>query len=89
MNSLGYNTTYGNIEVLHISMDLNQNFDYEGGDHLELGLFNDSSPVVGSISMPITLVLSESFVMSSNLDLYTIDVAWELLKVQLIHNLKN
>jgi hypothetical protein len=70
-------------------MDLNQNFDYEGGDHLELGLFNDSSPVVGSISMPITLVLSESFVMSSNLDLYTIDVAWELLKVQLIHNLKN
>ncbi len=86
MNSLGYNTTYGNIEVLHISMDLNQNFDYEGGDHLALGLLNDSSPVVGSISMPIALVLSESFVMPSNLDLDTIDVAWELLKVQLIHN---
>jgi hypothetical protein len=29
------------IEVLHMSMILNQNFDYEGGDDLALGLPSD------------------------------------------------
>jgi hypothetical protein len=72
------------IEVFHMGMDFNQNFDYEGGDHLALGLPNDSSPMVGSISMPITPTPFESFAMSSNLDLDAIDVAWELFKTQLI-----
>jgi hypothetical protein len=67
-------------------MDLNQDFDYEGGDHLALGLPNDSSLVVGSISMPIAPDPSKSYVMPSNLDLDATNVAWELLKVQLIHN---
>jgi hypothetical protein len=75
-----------NIEVLHMGMDLNQNFDYEVGDDLILGLPNDLGPMVGSISMPTTPTPFESFATLSNLDLDAIDVAWELLKVQLIHN---
>jgi hypothetical protein len=57
------------IEVLHMGMDLNQNFDYEGGDDLALGLSNDSSLLASSISMPITLAPSKSFATLSNLDL--------------------
>jgi hypothetical protein len=74
------------IEVLHMGMDLNQNFDYEVGDDLVLGLHDDLGPVVGLISMPIAPTPSESFATLSNLDLYAIDVAWELFKIQLIHN---
>jgi hypothetical protein len=74
------------IEVLHMGMDLNQNFDYEVGDDLILGLSNDFSPMVGSISTPIIPTPFESFATLSNLDLDVIDVAWELFKFQLIHN---
>jgi hypothetical protein len=75
-----------NIEVLHMGMDLNQNFDYEVRDDLVLGLLDDLGPMVGSISTPTTPTPSESFATLSNLDLDAIDVAWELLKVQLINN---
>ncbi len=37
-----------------MGMDVNQNFDYEVGDDLALGLLNDLDPMVGSISTPIT-----------------------------------
>ncbi len=76
------------IEVLHMGMDLNQNFDYKVRDDLVLGLRNDLGPMVGSISTLTTRTPFESFATLSNLDLDVIDVAWELLKVQLIHNQK-
>ncbi len=71
-----------------MDMDLNQNFDYEGGDDLALGLPNDSSQVPGSISTLTTPAPFESFATPSNLDLDAIDATWELLKVQLIQNQK-
>ncbi len=52
-----------------MSMDLNQNFDYEGGDDLALGLPNDSSLLASLISMLITLAPSKTFATLSNLDL--------------------
>ncbi len=76
------------IEVLHMGMDLNQNFDYEGGDDLVLGLPNDSSLLTSSISMPTAPTPSESFTTPSNLDLDAANVTWELLKAQLIQNQK-
>jgi hypothetical protein len=69
------------IEVLHMGMDVNQNFDYEVGDDLALGLLNDLGPTVGSISMPITPIPSKSFITPSNL-------IWELFKAHLIQNQK-
>jgi hypothetical protein len=45
------------IKVLHMGMDVNQNFDYKVRDDLALGLPNDLGPMVGSISMPITSLL--------------------------------
>lgn len=45
-----------------MGMNVNQNFDYEVGDDLALGLPNDLGPMVGSISMPITPAPSKSFI---------------------------
>ncbi len=58
-----------NIEALHMGMDVNQNFDYEVGDDLTLGLLNNLDPLVGSISTSITLAPFKSFITLSNLDL--------------------
>jgi hypothetical protein len=77
------------IEVFHMNMDLNQNFDYEVGDDLILGLPDDLGLMIGSISTPIAPTPFESFATLNNLDMDVIDVAWELFKVQLIHNQKN
>jgi hypothetical protein len=77
-----------NIKVLHMGMDVNQNFDYEVGDDLALGLFNDLGPMVGSISMPITPAPSKSFITPSNLNLDVVVIS-ELFKVHLIQNQKN
>ncbi len=77
------------IEVLYMGMDLNQNFDYDVGDDLVLGLPDELGPMVGLISMPTVPTPSKSFATLSNLDLDAIDVARELFKVQLIHNQKN
>jgi hypothetical protein len=68
------------IEVLHMGMDLNQDFDYEGGNDFILGLLDDQGPMARSISMPTALAPSKSFATPSNLDLDARDVAWELLK---------
>jgi hypothetical protein len=76
------------IEVLHMGMIFNQNFDYEGGDDLALGLPNDLSLMANSISTPTTPTPSKSFATPSNLDLDATNATWELLKVQLIHNQK-
>jgi hypothetical protein len=76
------------IEELHMGMILNQNFDYEGGDDLALGLPNDLSLMVNSISTPTAPTPSKSFATPSNLDLDATNATWELLKVQLIHNQK-
>ncbi len=35
-----------------MGMDLNQYFDYGGGNDFVLGLFNDLGPMASSISMP-------------------------------------
>ncbi len=67
-----------------MGMDLNQNFDYEGGDDLTLGLPNDSSLLINSISMLTTPTPYESFATPNNLDLDVTNATWELLKVQLI-----
>ncbi len=72
--------------LLHL--ETNQNFDYEGGDDLALGLLNDLGLIVNSISMPTTPTPFESFATPSNLDLAVTNATWELLKVQLIHNPK-
>ncbi len=69
-----------------MGMDLNQNFDYEGGDDLTLGLPNDSRLLASSISMPTTAAPFESFATPSNLDLDATNATCELLKVQLIQN---
>lgn len=61
-------------------MDLNQDFDYEGGNDFVLGLLNDLGPMASSISMPTAPTPSKSFATPSNLDLDAKDVAWELLK---------
>jgi hypothetical protein len=49
------------IEVLHMGMDLNQNFDYKVRDDFVLGLWDDLGPMVGSISTPTTPIPFESF----------------------------
>ncbi len=71
-----------------MGMDLNQNFDYEGGDDLTLGLLNDSSLLINSISMLTTPAPFESFATPSNLDLDAANVTWQLFKAQLIQNQK-
>jgi hypothetical protein len=76
-----------NIEALHMGMDVNQNFDYEVGDDLALGLLNNLDPMVGSISTPITPAPLKSFITPSNLDL-NVAVIWELFKAHLIQNQK-
>jgi hypothetical protein len=76
------------IEIFHMNMDLNQNFDYEVGNDLILRLPDDLGPMIGSIPTPTASTPFKSFATLSNLDLDVIDVAWELLKVQLIHNQK-
>jgi len=76
-----------NIKVFHMGMDVNQNFDYEVGDDLALGLPNYSGPMVGSISMPITPTPSKSFITPSNLNLDVVVIS-ELFKVNLIQNQK-
>jgi hypothetical protein len=68
------------IEVLHMAMDLNQNFDYEGGNDFVLGLLNDLGPMARSISMPTAPDPSKRFTTLSNLDLDARGVAWKLLK---------
>ncbi len=70
-----------------MGMDVNQNFDYEVGDDLALGLPNDLGPMVGSISMPITPAPSKSFITPRNLNLDVI-IILELFKVHLIQNQK-
>jgi len=71
-----------------MGMDVNQNFDYEVGDDLALGLPNDLGPMVGSISMPITPAPSKSFITPSNLNLDVVVIS-KLFKVHLIQNQKN
>jgi len=56
------------------------------GDDLALGLPNDLSLLINSISMLTTSAPSESFATPSNLDLDATNVTWELLTVQLIQN---
>ncbi len=70
-----------------MGMDVNQNFDYEVGDDLALGLLNNLDPMVGSISTPITPAPLKSFITPSNLDL-NVAVIWELFKAHLIQNQK-
>jgi len=55
---------------------------------LALGLLNDLSVMVNSISMPTAPTPFESFATPSYLDLDATNVMWELFKVQLIHNPK-
>jgi hypothetical protein len=57
------------IEVLHMGMDLNQDFDYEGGNDFVLGLFNDLGLVANSISTPTTPTPSKSFATPKQLGL--------------------
>lgn len=76
------------IEVLWMGMILNQNFDYDSGDDLALGLLNDLGLMVNSISTPIAPTPFESFTTPSNLDLDATNATWEFLKVQLISNPK-
>ncbi len=52
-----------------MGMDVNQNFDYEVGDDLALGLPNDLGPMAGSISTSITPTPSKSFITPNNLNL--------------------
>jgi hypothetical protein len=69
------------IKVLHMGcMDLNQNFDYEGGNDFVLVSLNDLGPMARSISMPTALASFKRFATPSNLDLDLRDVAWEFLK---------
>ncbi len=70
-----------------LGMNVNQNFDYEVGDDLALGLPNDLGPMVGSISMPITLAPSKSFITPSNLNLDVVVIS-KLFKIHLIQNQK-
>ncbi len=65
-----------------MGMDVNQNFDYEVGDDLTLGLLNNLDPLVGSISTPITSTPFKNFITPSFLDLDA-TVIWELFKAHL------
>jgi len=76
------------IEVLNVNVDLMVvGFDDDGVNEMALGSNEVSGLVVGSISTPSTPTPSKSIATPSTSNL-EIEVAWELLKVQLSLNKK-
>jgi hypothetical protein len=70
------------IKIFNLNDDLMPNYDYDDLDDLKTSSFEDTWPVVGSISTPNASFSFENITILRILDLET-EAAWEPLKIQL------
>jgi hypothetical protein len=75
------------IETFNLNEDLMLNYDYDDLDDSKMSSFEDTWPVVGSISTPNASFSFENITIPRILDLET-EAAWEPLKIQLTLNRK-
>jgi hypothetical protein len=75
------------IETFNLNEDLMLNYDYDDLDDSKTSSFEDTWPVVGSISTPNASFSFENTTIPRILDLET-EAAWEPLKLQLTLNRK-